>query len=56
MKHKPKKNRHYYHDDDDIGVDKEQSHRRERREFSPHRIKQVWERIEPQHDNDDADE
>ncbi len=43
MKHKTKKNKKYYLDDEDrIGVDKASLHRRERREFSAHRIRQAY--------------
>jgi hypothetical protein len=44
MKHKTKKNKKYYldHDDERIGVDKESLRRRQRREFNPQKMKQMY--------------
>lgn len=43
MRHKTKKNKKYYLDDEDrIGVDKESLRRRERREFNPQKMKQLY--------------
>lgn len=43
MRHKTKKNKKYYLDEEDrIGVDKESLRRRERREFNPQKMKQLY--------------
>lgn len=44
MRHKTKKNKKYYldHDDERVGVDKESLRRRERREFNPQKMKQLY--------------
>lgn len=61
MKHKPKKNPNYRHrslddgDDDLAFVDKKTSHRRERREFNPQRIKSVWEELEEKRAKEEED-
>jgi hypothetical protein len=44
MRHKTKKNKKYYldHDDERVGVDKESLRRRQRREFNPQKMKQLY--------------
>lgn len=43
MKHKTKKNKKYFSDEEErIRVDKTSFHRRERREFSPQNIKRLY--------------